>query len=257
MLSSLDTVSSLSDETLLWPGRKVFSVVKVCQCSWFEWFDFNTLTDPWSQAIKDCMGTSAECKRLSVVMCVGMIFDFCVPWLSLRSWVCRGQPAVCCWGWAAQRCQGKQISVGAAAERPEAVHGENDTPPLLCLPSTPSQKGFTLSSTWEEGAYRLPTVCACVVGARVLALLSLPPLPGSHSQDSSLIQSAAEQRFTVERSAYPEFRWVLYLPSVQHGTAGSFTHFHLAQVSYKKNWLKEGFVRPKIRPAVQIYICIK
>ncbi len=53
-----------------------------------------------------------------------------------------------------------------------------------------------------------PAYSVRVVSARVLALLSLPPPPGSRSRSSSVIQSAAEQRFTVEWSAYSEFRLV-------------------------------------------------
>lgn len=116
---------------------------------------------------RGCMGASIECKLLSMVVRGAMIFYFHVLWLSLRSWVCRGQPAVCCWGWATQRCQGKQISVGATAARPEAVHGENDISPLLCLSSAPSQKGFMLSSTWEEGLITcLQCTCCQCPGAR-------------------------------------------------------------------------------------------
>lgn len=161
----------------------------------------------YSQSLTKCfMGTSRACEFESVVMCVGMVFIyFCVCWLSLRSWVCRGQPAVCCWGWATQRCQGKQISVGAAAARPEAVHGENDASPWLCLSSTPSQKGFVLSSSWDVG---LITCLQCACCQCPSAHSPLTSSSSRHSLVSTLIQSAAEQRVTVERSAYPEFRWV-------------------------------------------------
>lgn len=94
-------------------------------------------------------------RLLSMVIHVAVIFFLCVHWLSRRSWVCRGQPAVCCWGWAAQHSQGKQISVGAAAARPEAVHGENDVSPLLCLSSEPSQD--SCCPTPEIRAYQLHT----------------------------------------------------------------------------------------------------
>lgn len=82
-------------------------------------------------------------------------FCACVPWLPPRSWVCRGQSAVCCWGGATQRCQGKQVSVGAAAARPEAVHGENDAVPIVMLPLQLIQGVQHLG----RGAYHLPTVC--------------------------------------------------------------------------------------------------
>lgn len=126
-------------------------------------------------------------------MRVGMIFYFCVHWLSLRSWVCRGQPAVCCWGWATQRCQGKQISVGAAAARPEAVHGENDISPLLCLSSTPSQKGFMLSSTWEEGLITCLQCMCCQCRSARSALIS----SSSRLTKSSLISDTFWSRAKV------------------------------------------------------------
>lgn len=142
-------------------------------------------------------------------------------WLSLRSWVCRRQPAVCCWGWATQCCQGKQISVGAAAAGPEAVLGENDLSPLLCLSSMPSQKGFMLSSNWEGG---LITCIQWVLSVPwVPPFFSLLPLSGSCSWVSSVIQSVAKQRFTAHWSAYTEFRLVFNLILVEHSTKGGFT----------------------------------
>lgn len=110
----------------------------------------------YSQTIRTgCIGNSLVCRLLSMVIHVPVIFFLCVHWLSRRSWVCRRQPAVCCWGWAAQHSQGKQISVGAAAARPEAVHGENDVSPLLCLSSEPSQD--SCCPTPEIRAYQLRT----------------------------------------------------------------------------------------------------
>lgn len=139
----------------------------------------------------------------------------CVHWLSLRSWVCRGQPAVCCWGWAMQCCQGKQVSVGAAAARPEAVHGENDTWPSLCLCNASSQYGFMLSSTWEEAL--ITCLLFCVVSARVLALLSFLPLP--------VFRVVPIHNF--------------YLLSVLHDTRAAFTNLRLLRLVYQKlvQWL--------------------
>lgn len=106
---------------------------------------------------------------------IALIFSFCVPVslcpCVLRPWVRRGQPVVRCRGWAAQPCQRKQVSVGAAAARPKAVHGENDIWPLLRLCSTPSQKGFVLSGIWEGGALS-PAYSAGAVSAHFSHTLS-------------------------------------------------------------------------------------
>lgn len=59
-------------------------------------------------------------------------------------------------------------------------------------------------------AYHLCTVFMLSV-PRELALFSLPPLSGSHIWVSSMIASAAEQRFTVEWRAYPEFRFFFFI----------------------------------------------
>lgn len=179
MLSSLDTVGSLTDDTLLWPGRRIFSVVWfsvkkimfVC-CGWSCGFNMSLLLKKsvlsiYSQTIRTgCIGNSLVCRLLSMVIHVAVIFFLCVHWLSRRSWVCRGQPAVCCWGWTAQHSQGKQISVGAAAARPEAVHGENDVSPLLCLSSEPSQDSCCPAP--EIRAYQLRTafVLTALLSAR-------------------------------------------------------------------------------------------
>lgn len=105
----------------------------------------------------------------------------CVRWLSFRSRVCRGQPPVCGRSRAAQHGQRKQMPVGAAAARPEAVHGEHNVLLSFCRCATSFQRG------------------RCHLGRRVY---HLPPVHVSGSQ------SGAEQRFTVECSGYPEFRWV-------------------------------------------------
>lgn len=64
-----------------------------------------------------------------------LFFYIClhVHWLPLRSRVCRGESAVCGRGGAPERRQGGQVSVGAAAARPGAVHGENDAVPIVML----------------------------------------------------------------------------------------------------------------------------
>lgn len=129
--------------------------------------------------IKACMG-----KLQSVVLQVDVMLDF---WVH-RSWIRWGQPAVCCWSWATQRCQGNQVSVGAAGAMPEAVHGENDSSPLLCLSSMPSQTGFMLSSTWEEGLS--PAYSACVV-----ALLSLPPPVGVLISDTPCSRAHSSEKW--------------------------------------------------------------
>lgn len=92
MLSSLDTVGSLSDDTLLWPGRKIFTVVRdsnkcVSVCHVDVVWMFTSLISVhsrnaliYSQGLeRSCTWTSMECKILSVVMHVGMIFNFCPP----------------------------------------------------------------------------------------------------------------------------------------------------------------------------------
>lgn len=142
----------------------------------------------------------------SVTVHVGVIFGLCVHWLLLRSWVCGGQPAVCCRGWAAQRCQGKQVSVGDAAARPEAVHGENDTSPLLCLSSKQSKAWFMLSCTWEEGLITCPQYMFFFFfqcpGASLSSHFLL--LPALRVKVSSMIHCVADRKVTVQRSADPE-----------------------------------------------------
>lgn len=89
-------------------------------------------------------------------------------------------------------------------------------------------------------AYHLCTVFMLSV-PRVLALFSLPPLSGSHIWVSSMIASAAEQRFTVEWRAYPEFRFffLFYLPSIQHC---NFTSLHLTESFQSLNLWKGRLV---------------
>lgn len=117
MLSSLDTVSSLSEDTLLWPGRKLFCVW-VCVSSVVTRFMQGHTSSSFFRGVWGCFlfccGHGCNC-FLSVV------------WPPLRSWVCRGQPFVCRWGGATEHCQGEQVPVGAAAARPEVVHGEGNT----------------------------------------------------------------------------------------------------------------------------------
>lgn len=85
-----------------------------------------------------------------------------------------------------------------------------------CCPA-PGKKGLS------------PAYSMCAVSAQVLALLSLPPLPGTQSWVLSLIQCATEQRFTVQGSAFPEFL-SFYLLSVHHGTRATFMQLHLPQL---------------------------
>lgn len=121
------------------------------------------------------MGTSVECKLLSVVMRVGMLFYFCVHWLSPRSWVCRGQPTVRCGSWASQRCQGEQISVGAAAARPEAVHGEK----MIyghCYASVArrSREDSCCPAPRKKGLSPASSVCAVSAQALLFQALTVP-----------------------------------------------------------------------------------
>lgn len=130
MLSSLDTVSSLSEDTLLWPGRKPFCVYSVV-ARFMQGHTSRSLSGVYGDVSNSSMGMGV------------IIFCLLAGWLSLRSWVCRGEPTVCSWGRAAQHCQGKQVPVGAAAARPKALHSENDA---LFFFSQP-QAGFLLSRT--------------------------------------------------------------------------------------------------------------
>lgn len=75
-------------------------------------------------------------------------------------------------------------------------------------------------------AYHLHTVFVLSV-PRVLAFFPLPPLSVCGSRVLPVIQSAAEQRFPVHSSAYPDFRIVFMLTSVEHDTKGAFTSLHL------------------------------
>lgn len=169
----------------VWVFARCGGGVNVCQCK----PNVAPLPLPAVQIFK---GTCIQMSRACCILVSDISF---VHWLSLRSWVCRRQPAVRCWGWATQCCQGKQISVGAAAAGPEAVHGENDISPLLCLSSMPSQKGFMLSSTWKEG---LITCIQWVLSVPwVPPFFSRLPLSASSSRVISVIQAVAEQRFTA------------------------------------------------------------
>lgn len=132
-------------------------------------------------------------------------FCVCVPWLPPRSWVCRGQSAICCWGGATQCCQGKQVSVGAAAARPETVHGENDAVPIVMLPLQLIQGVQHLG----RGAYHLPTVCLlslarCLLTSCAILFRALRVEP-HHSYD---VQQGKAPIFS---GAYPDFFLLLSL----------------------------------------------
>lgn len=151
-----------------------------------------------SVLIRGCKGISIECKLLSVVMHVGMIFYFFCVSTGYHSgheyaednllFAAEVEPRNTArenkYQWVLQQRGQKLCTVRMIYHHcyaPLARHPGKDS----CGPA-PGKKGLS------------PAYSVRVVSARLLALLSLPPLPGSQTRVSSLIQSAAEQRFTVE-----------------------------------------------------------
>lgn len=139
------------------------------------------------------LGTSSG---LTLKSCYTCWFCAFFHWLPLRSWVCRGESAVCCRGGATQRCQGRQVSVGAAAARPGAVHGENDAVPIVMLFL---QLVRGVQHRGRE-AYHLPTVCFVVLGSG--ALSPLAPF-FCRLLESGLIIYTLRNRAKIQNSAVP------------------------------------------------------